>query len=372
MQLRSFIIIGLCSVLSSGTAFAAGPAGAVADTPRGVVGSDVVTVAARSDASQLRLLLKKKNPTAAEQKQIKDLQAKIAADRAAALDKQRQAKLDAMRQAAKDRAAKEREEFMARRNAGAASKPVSVFAKAPVMAPPVVAPAEEARLRPASLPAADVGAVVANGNNGELRSEQIAAAPQRAGFFGSFAAQPAQSSMLPQTQALDAALEARDAKRGKFKVKPAFEPQTVAFSGYKPGQVVIDTAARFLYLVESPTTARRYAIAVGREGLEFKGRATVGDKQEWPRWFPTADMQKREPAKYGRYKDGMNGGLSNPLGARAIYLYQGKTDTHIRIHGTTQPESIGTNASNGCFRMVNDHVMELYRLMPMGTEVIVL
>lgn len=371
MQLRSFIIIGLCSVLSSGTAFAAGPAGVVADTPNGVAVSDVITVAAKSDTAQLRLLLKKKNPTAAEQKQIKDLQAKIAADRAAALDKQRQAKLDAMRQAAKDRAAKEREEFMARRNAGGASKPVSVFAKAPVMAPPPAAPVE-ATLRPAALPPVDAGTIVADGNNGELRSEQRVSAPQRAGFFGGFAAQPVQSSMLPQTQALDAALDARDAKRGKFKVKPAFEPQTVAFSGYKPGQVVIDTAARFLYLIESPTTARRYAIAVGREGLEFKGRATVGDKQEWPRWFPTADMQKREPAKYGRYKDGMNGGLSNPLGARAIYLYQGKTDTHIRIHGTTQPESIGTNASNGCFRMVNDHVRELYNLMPMGTEVIVL
>ena len=83
-------------------------------------------------------------------------------------------------------------------------------------------------------------------------------------------------------------------------------------------------------------------------------------------------MQKREPRKYGQYKEGMPGGPENPLGARAIYLFQGKRDTHIRIHGTNQPQSIGSASSNGCFRMVNDHVMDLYRRVPMGAEVIVL
>ena len=125
-------------------------------------------------------------------------------------------------------------------------------------------------------------------------------------------------------------------------MKPAFEPQEVDFSGYSPGTIVIDTSSKFLYLVESRSTARRYAIAVGREGLLFNGKATVGDKQEWPRWIPTLDMQKREPKHYGQYKDGMDGGPDNPLGARAIYLFQGKHDTHIRIHGTNQPQSIGT------------------------------
>ena len=112
------------------------------------------------------------------------------------------------------------------------------------------------------------------------------------------------------------------------------------FSGYNPGTIVIDTGSRYLYLVEC-WTARRYAIAVGREGLEFKGSAKVGDKQEWPRWIPTKEMQEREPRKYGQYKDGMPGGPDNPLGARAIYLFQGKKDTHVRIHGTNQPETIG-------------------------------
>ena len=146
--------------------------------------------------------------------------------------------------------------------------------------------------------------------------------------------------MLPETRALDSVLEQKQAKK-KFKVKPAFEPQEVEFTGYSAGTIVIDTNAKFLYLVEGCSTARRYAIAVGREGLLFTGKATVGDKQEWPRWIPTLDMQKREPKHYGQYKDGMDGGADNPLGARAIYLFQGKHDTHIRIHGTNQPQSIG-------------------------------
>ncbi|MBD0416265.1 L,D-transpeptidase family protein [Tianweitania sp. Rool2] len=373
MQLRRFILIGLCSVFcTASAALAATPAGVVGNAPSTAATSHVIAIAAKSDAAQLKALLRKKSPTAEEQKQIKQLQAKIAADRAASLEKQRQAKLEMMRAAARERAQKERETFFARK-AAPAEKPAKVVVQAPVRKVPVAvaAPVQQPQPMPA-----DVMAFASQGNNGELRSEQVtAAAPQRVGLFGGLfgASQPVvRDAMLPQTRALDGVLEQREAQRGKFKVKSEFEPQVVAFTGYRPGQIVVDTSSRFLYLIESSGTARRYAIAVGREGLEFKGRATVGDKQEWPRWFPTADMQKREPSKYGRYKDGMNGGPDNPLGARAIYLYQGKTDTHIRIHGTNQPQTIGTNSSNGCFRMVNDHVMDLYRRVPMGAEVIVL
>ncbi len=133
-----------------------------------------------------------------------------------------------------------------------------------------------------------------------------------------------------------------------------------------------DRRARRLYLVESSSTARRYAIAVGKEGLQYKGAVTVGDKQEWPRWIPTKEMQQREPKHYGQYKDGMPGGGMNPLGARAIYLYDGKKDTHLRIHGTIAPQTIGTSASNGCYRMINEHVMDLYRRVKVGTKVVVL
>ncbi len=210
-----------------------------------------------------------------------------------------------------------------------------------------------------------VADVVASGNNGELRSE-VRESGSPIGLFGGSSA-----SLLPQTQALDSVLEKRQG--GKiFSVKSDFLPQTVSFSGYPRGTIVINTRERFLYLVESSNSARRYAIAVGREGLEFKGEARVGDKQEWPRWIPTQDMQKREPKKYGQYKDGMPGGPDNPLGARAIYLHQNNKDTHIRIHGTNQPQTIGTNSSNGCFRMINEHVMDLYGRVPMGANVVVL
>ena len=205
------------------------------------------------------------------------------------------------------------------------------------------------------------------GNTGELRSEKQAKPTLFAGLFGGSAG----SSLLPETRALDSVLEKKQAKK-KFKVKPAYEPQEVDFTGYSTGTIVIDTQSKFLYLVENSSTARRYAIAVGREGLLFTGKATVGDKQEWPRWIPTLDMQKREPKHYGQYKDGMDGGPDNPLGARAIYLFQGKSDTHIRIHGTNQPQSIGSAASNGCFRMINDHVIDLYNRVKLGTPVVVL
>jgi lipoprotein-anchoring transpeptidase ErfK/SrfK len=211
-------------------------------------------------------------------------------------------------------------------------------------------------------PAADIAALRKQGNTGELRSTRTVAA----GFM-----QPMQTAYLAETQALDEVLAERDVRR-KFQPKPEQMPAVVPFSGYEPGTIVIDPQKRVLYLVEDRRSARRYAIAVGRDGLEFKGQAKVGDKQEWPRWFPTKAMQEREPAKYGRYKDGMNGGPDNPLGARAIYLHQDKVDTHIRIHGTNQPETIGSASSNGCFRMVNEHVMDLYNRVRVGAEVVVI
>ena len=155
-------------------------------------------------------------------------------------------------------------------------------------------------------------------------------------------------------------------------MKPDFEPQEVEFTGYSPGTIVIDTSRKSLYLVENRSTARRYAIAVGREGLLFKGKATVGDKQEWPRWIPTLDMQKREPKHYGQYKDGMDGGAGQPARRARDLSLPGQIRHPLRIHGTNQPQSIGTAASNGCFRMINDHVIDLYNRVRLGTPVVVL
>ncbi|PWK69775.1 L,D-transpeptidase [Aminobacter sp. AP02] len=365
MQLRRILLAGLCATFMSSTAFAATSAGTAA-APQFVGASDVVLVAAKSDAAELKLLKKKKKPTEEDLARIKDLEAKIKADKELARLKMLEAKKMAMRAAAKEKADKARELARLKKTERAATQVAEV---APALPKPVQ-PVE--LLQPVAPLTPDALTVASTGNSGELRSE-VQAKPQQAGLLaGIFGGSTApQQSMLPQTRALDAVLQAKQANK-QFKVKADYEPQEVTFSGYERGQIVVDTGARYLYLVESSSTARRYAIAVGREGLEFKGKATIGDKQEWPRWIPTKDMQEREPQKYGRYKDGMNGGPENPLGARAIYLYQGKKDTHIRIHGTNQPQTIGTNSSNGCFRMVNDHVMDLYNRVKMGSEVIVM
>lgn len=193
----------------------------------------------------------------------------------------------------------------------------------------------------------------------------------RFGLFGQ--SSKSVSSSNPDTLALDD-LQAEKDKKSKFRVKDEFKPAIVPFAGnYKPGTLVVKTDERRLYLVEGGGMARRYAIAVGKEGLQFTGAGVVGDKQEWPRWIPTKEMVERDPKHYAKYDEvGMDGGPENPLGARAIYLYQGKTDTHIRVHGTIAPNSVGTAASNGCFRMINSHVIDLYGRVKMGAEFIVL
>jgi lipoprotein-anchoring transpeptidase ErfK/SrfK len=226
-------------------------------------------------------------------------------------------------------------------------------------------PLEPLPVKPVVLSEADMD-VVQNGNNGELRSDNVQGGGIMASLFG------AEDQMLSQTRALDAQLRNKQTKGKTFQVADQWKPQTVDFTGYPSGTIVIDTDNHFLYLVQGMGKARRYGIAVGKDGLKYKGNVTVGDKQEWPRWIPTKEMQEREPKKYGQYKDGMPGGGQNPLGARAIYLYLGKQDTHLRIHGTIAPQSIGTDASNGCFRMVNEHVIDLYRRVRLGTNVVVL
>ena len=115
----------------------------------------------------------------------------------------------------------------------------------------------------------------------------------------------------------------------------------------------------------------RYGVAVGKAELVFRGEATIQRKVEWPSWTPTPEMIERNPQAYKKYEGGMPGGPKNPLGARALYLYQNGHDTAIRIHGTTEPSSIGHAVSNGCLRMVNDHVMALFERVPIGTPVTV-
>jgi lipoprotein-anchoring transpeptidase ErfK/SrfK len=135
-----------------------------------------------------------------------------------------------------------------------------------------------------------------------------------------------------------------------------------------PGTIVVDTDARFLYLVMPGRKAVRYGVAVGEEAMAWSGVARVGKMSEWPDWIPTADIQ----ARLGPYPSRVAGGPANPLGARAIYLYQGGKDTLYRIHGTNQPEYIGHAISSGCIRMTNEDVIDLYGRVKMGATVVVL
>jgi len=141
----------------------------------------------------------------------------------------------------------------------------------------------------------------------------------------------------------------------------------------KVGTIIINTSERRLYRVLSGGKAIKYGVGVGRAGFEWSGVAKIQRKAEWPAWRPPAEMIVRERQKYGRELPAvMKGGPNNPLGARALYLYQGKRDTLYRIHGTNNPASIGKALSSGCIRMLNEEVIDLFNQTRRGTKVIVL
>lgn len=139
-----------------------------------------------------------------------------------------------------------------------------------------------------------------------------------------------------------------------------------------PGSIIVLSSKHLLYFITKKGHAIRYGVAVGKAELQFRGVAQVGEKIEWPKWKPTPEMVERNPAAYAKYAEkGMEGGPKNPLGARAIYLHQNGFDTAVRIHGTIEPNSIGKSVSNGCIRMVNEHVIDLYGRVQLGAQVTV-
>jgi lipoprotein-anchoring transpeptidase ErfK/SrfK len=145
----------------------------------------------------------------------------------------------------------------------------------------------------------------------------------------------------------------------------------------RPGTIVIDPANHYLYVVQKGGQAVQYDVGVGKEGYGWSGVAMVHDKKEWPDWYPTEDILDRKPEIRNAMVPlqsgfGIQGGPGNPLGARALYLWQGKTDTLYRIHGTNEPDTIGHDVSAGCIRMRNEDVMDLYERIPIGTKVVVL
>jgi lipoprotein-anchoring transpeptidase ErfK/SrfK len=154
----------------------------------------------------------------------------------------------------------------------------------------------------------------------------------------------------------------------RTRMKPEFMRQAVDYPGTeKPGTIVVDIDQRFLYLVEEKNKATRYGIGVGRDGFSWRGVATIQRKAVWPSWRPTPTMMRilRDLPNHA------DPGLDNPLGARALYLYQNGQDTLFRIHGTNEPWSIGEAVSSGCVRMLNEDVYDLYNRVPLGTTVLV-
>ena len=156
------------------------------------------------------------------------------------------------------------------------------------------------------------------------------------------------------------------------KLPEEFRPAVVNYTGRQwPGTIIVNTQARQLYLVLQGGKAMRWGCAVGKDGFRWAGLADISRKVMWPRWTPPKDMIARRP-ELAEWANGMPGGPQNPLGARALYLFQNGNDTLYRLHGTTEPLSIGKNASSGCIRMVNQDAIELYRRVPIGSRVVVL
>ena len=155
------------------------------------------------------------------------------------------------------------------------------------------------------------------------------------------------------------------------RVDPMYFRQEVAdMTGEAPGTIVIDTANRFAYLTQGNGRAMRYGVGIGREGFSWSGRAEVRYKKKWPTWTPPSEMVDRQP-ELEVYRDGMPPGLKNPLGARALYLFQNGKDTLYRLHGTPEYWTIGKAVSSGCVRFMNHDIIDLYNRVPDGAQVVV-
>ena len=155
-------------------------------------------------------------------------------------------------------------------------------------------------------------------------------------------------------------------------IDPKYVKRRVRYATqHAPGTIVVDPYAKFLYLVQQDGFSMRYGVGVGRDGFGWAGTADIRRKAQWPTWTPPSAMVARQP-QLQKYREGMAAGIENPLGARALYLFQNGKDTLFRIHGTNEPESIGKNVSSGCIRLLNQDVIDLFDRVPVGSKVVVL
>ncbi|WP_075292079.1 L,D-transpeptidase [Pararhizobium arenae] len=158
------------------------------------------------------------------------------------------------------------------------------------------------------------------------------------------------------------------------KIDPRFYRQRVIDpTGEAPGTIVVDTPSRFLYVVEPGGTAMRYGVGIGRDGFAWQGEGVIHWRQAWPRWKPPNEMVARQPSleRYSIANGGMDPGLKNPLGARALYIFQNGEDTLYRLHGSPEWDSIGKAVSSGCVRLMNQDVIDLYDRVPYKARIVV-
>lgn len=155
-------------------------------------------------------------------------------------------------------------------------------------------------------------------------------------------------------------------------LKPShFRTEVEDPTGERPGTIVVATGERYLYLVQEGGRAIRYGVGIGRDGFTWSGRGDIARKKAWPTWTPPAEMIKRQP-EIEPYRNGMPGGIGNPLGARALYIYKNGRDTIYRLHGTSDPQTIGEAVSSGCVRLLNQDVIDLYGRVPVGSPILVM
>jgi lipoprotein-anchoring transpeptidase ErfK/SrfK len=179
-------------------------------------------------------------------------------------------------------------------------------------------------------------------------------------------------SFLAATSAAAFGLASPAVARNVLRIPRDWLPTDVKVTSSLPaGTIYVDTPGMWLFLMQDDGMARRYKTSVGAEGRNLIGQARVARKEVNPPWTPTANMIAAEPKVYAKFRDGLPGGDPiNPLGVRALYLYQGNRDTYTRIHGTPWPQFIGTAFSSGCVRLMNEHVIDLYDRVPIGTKVV--
>jgi len=155
-------------------------------------------------------------------------------------------------------------------------------------------------------------------------------------------------------------------------LRSKYRRQIVAYeTNQPPGTIIVDTPARYLYLVQDDGRALRYGIGIGRDGFTWAGEAHIQYKRKWPRWTPPTEMIQRQP-ELEEYRNGMEPGLDNPLGARALYIFDGNRDTLYRLHGTQDASSIGRAVSSGCVRLVNQDVIDLYERVSPKAKIVVM